>query len=337
MQRARSIVSRPGIGWEHQDANAHGSSLSRSARTVAARLTWLGAAEIPSALSTNGREPPAMKHDVILVDEPAPLVRRITMNRPEKRNALIHPLRGAILNTLRAHDQDPTCASRSSAAPARPSPPATTSAAATRATRCRTTRPAAKAQWPRHVTEGWMSIWDLAKPVIAQVHGYCLAGGSELATGCDLVYVAEDAQMGYPAVRFGVPDMHFHAWLLGMRTAMEMMLTGDSISASRRSSAGGPTAAFPADELDDAVARGRRSASRRCRPSSCSSTSASCTARWTPWACAPASAPAPSCARSARTPRPWRDFVGATSRTRASPARSPSATPSSATTARNPH
>ena len=75
-----------------------------------------------------------------------------------------------------------------------------------------------------------MSIWDLAKPVIAQVHGYCLAGGSELATGCDLVYVAEDAQMGYPAVRFGVPDMHFHAWFLGMRKAMEMMLTGDSIS-----------------------------------------------------------------------------------------------------------
>ena len=64
-------------------------------------------------------------------------------------------------------------------------------------------------QWPRHVTEGWMSIWDLSKPVIAQVHGYCLAGGSELATGCDLVYMAEDAQMGYPAVRFGVPDMHF--------------------------------------------------------------------------------------------------------------------------------
>ncbi len=75
-----------------------------------------------------------------------------------------------------------------------------------------------------------MGIWDLAKPVIAQVHGYCLAGGSELATGCDLVYMAEDAQMGYPAVRFGVPDMHFHAWFLGMRRAMDMMVTGDSIN-----------------------------------------------------------------------------------------------------------
>ncbi len=84
--------------------------------------------------------------------------------------------------------------------------------------------------WPRHVTSGWMSIWDLAKPVIAQVHGYCLAGGSELATCCDLVYMADDAQMGYPAVRFGVPDMHFHPWFLGMRKAMEMMVTGDSVS-----------------------------------------------------------------------------------------------------------
>ena len=55
---------------------------------------------------------------------------------------------------------------------------------------------------------------------------YCLAGASELAAACDLVYVAEDAQIGYPAVRFGVPDMHFHAWLSGMRSAMETMLTG---------------------------------------------------------------------------------------------------------------
>ena len=92
-----------------------------------------------------------------------------------------------------------------------------------------------------------MSIWDLAKPVIAQVHGYCLAGGSELATGCDLVYMAEDAQMGYPAVRFGVPDMHFHPWFLGMRKAMEMMLTGDSITGVEAVELGWANAAFPAD------------------------------------------------------------------------------------------
>ena len=54
--------------------------------------------------------------------------------------------------------------------------------------------------------------------MIAQVHGYCLAGGSELATACDLVYVAEDAQIGYPPVRLmSPPDMQFHPWLMGMR------------------------------------------------------------------------------------------------------------------------
>jgi len=98
-----------------------------------------------------------------------------------------------------------------------------------------------------------MSIWDLAKPVIAQVHGYCLAGGSELATGCDLVYAADDAKIGYPAVRFGVPDMHFHAWLVGMRMGMEMMLTGDSISGELAASLGWATRAWPADELPERV------------------------------------------------------------------------------------
>lgn len=194
-----------------------------------------------------------MSYSVILVDEPEEGVRRITMNRPEKRNALFHPLRGEILQALREADQDDSI-------------------------RVSIVRGAGKCfsagydlgggnegldlpfftshgdgQWPRHVTEGWMSIWDLAKPVIAQVHGYCLAGGSELASGCDLVYVAEDAQIGYPAVRFGVPDMHFHAWTMGMRKAMEAMLTGDSMSGLEAVKLGWANEAFPIDQLDEAV------------------------------------------------------------------------------------
>jgi len=194
-----------------------------------------------------------METDVILVDDPAPMVSRITMNRPEKRNALNHALRGAILGQLRANDQaaDVRVTIVRGAGPSFSAgydlgggndglePPYYT--------------PGGEGHWPRHVTEGWMSIWDLAKPVIAQVHGYCLAGGSELATGCDLVYIAEDAQMGYPAVRFGVPDMHFHAWFLGMRRAMEMMLTGDSITGKEAAEEGWANRAFPPAELDGAV------------------------------------------------------------------------------------
>ena len=67
------------------------------------------------------------------------------------------------------------------------------------------------------------------------------------------MYIAEDAQMGYPAVRFGVPDMHFHAWFLGMRRAMEMMITGESISGIEAVNEGWANRAFPVDELDEGV------------------------------------------------------------------------------------
>ncbi len=110
--------------------------------------------------------------------------------------------------------------------------------------------------WPRHVVEGFFHIWDLAKPVIAQVHGYCLAGGSELATACDLVYVAEDAKIGYPVVRaISPPDNQFYPWIVGLRRAMEMMLTGDSISGIEAAESGFANRAFPEAELEDEVLR----------------------------------------------------------------------------------
>ena len=191
--------------------------------------------------------------DVLIVDEPAPRVRRITMNRPEKRNSLIHPLRGAILETLAAHDVDPEVSVTIIRGAGSSFSAGYDLGTGNIGHEMPYYTPGGEGAWPRHVTEGWMSIWDLAKPVIAQVHGFCLAGGSELATGCDLVYMAEDAQMGYPAVRFGVPDMHFHPWFLGMRKAMEMMLTGDSVSGVEAAARGWANEAFPADELEERV------------------------------------------------------------------------------------
>ena len=191
--------------------------------------------------------------DIVLIDEPAPMVRRITMNRPEKRNSLIHPLRGAILESLREADADPDIRVMIIRGAGPSFSAGYDLAGGNEGYELPFYTPAGDGQWPRHVTEGWMSIWDLAKPVIAQVHGYCLAGGSELATCCDLVYVAEDAKMGYPAVRFGVPDMHFHPWFLGMRRAMEMMVTGDSVTGIEAAREGWANRAFPADELEEAV------------------------------------------------------------------------------------
>jgi enoyl-CoA hydratase len=189
-------------------------------------------------------------YTVVLVDDPAPHVRRVTMNRPEKRNALNHALRGQLLHALQQGDVDPDV----HVMIVRGAGPSFSAGydlgGGNEGLDYPFYTPGGDGQWPRHVTEGWMGIWDLATPVIAQVHGYCLAGGSELATGCDLVYMADDAQMGYPAVRFGVPDMQFHAWLVGMRKGMEMMLTGDSIDGIEAEKRGWATRVFPADELE---------------------------------------------------------------------------------------
>jgi len=194
-----------------------------------------------------------MDYSVILVDDPAPAVRRITLNRPEKRNALNHALRGEVLHALQAGDADPEVRVQIVRGAGKCFSAGYELGGGNEGQELPFYTPGGDGQWPRHVTTGWMGIWDLAKPVIAQVHSYCLAGGSELATGCDLVYVAEDAQIGYPAVRFGVPDMHFHSWLVGMRMAMEMMVTGDSISGVEAARLGWATRAYPANELEQRV------------------------------------------------------------------------------------
>ena len=209
-----------------------------------------------SSYGAEGRSAPRNGQDrasTVLLDDPAPGIRRITLNRPEKRNALNHALRGDLIAALEDADGDDAV----KVMIVRGAGPCFSAGYDLGGGNEGLDMPHYTAggdgQWPRHVTETWMGIWDLGKPVIAQVHGYCLAGGSELATGCDLVYVATDAKMGYPAVRFGVPDMHFHAWFLGMRRAMEMMVTGDSITGEEAVTLGWANRAFPEAELDDEV------------------------------------------------------------------------------------
>ena len=190
---------------------------------------------------------------VLLTDTPLPGVRRLTLNRPEKRNALNNELRTAIFRTLEAHDNDPDI----KVTVLRGAGPAFCSGYDLSADN-RVGQPyhsaAGLGQWSRHVVEGWFHVWDLAKPVIAQVHGYCLAGGTELATACDLVYVADDAQIGYPPVRLmSPPDMQFHPWLMGMRQAMESMLTGDALSGREAADKGWATRAYPPADLEREV------------------------------------------------------------------------------------
>lgn len=196
-----------------------------------------------------------MNEDLILVDTPADHVRRITLNRPAKRNAISTPLRVALLEALYAHDNDPDVritivrgagpcfsagydvkTSLMEGAPVHSAP--------------------GPGQWARQVNDSWFSIWDLAKPVVAQIHGYAIGGATELASACDLVYIAADATVSYPLVRVvSPPDFQYHTVLLGLRRAMELMLTGDAITGEEAVAIGFANAAFPAAELDQAVLR----------------------------------------------------------------------------------
>lgn len=192
-------------------------------------------------------------YQYILVDTPAEGVSRITLNRPDSRNALNNTLRGEIFSQLEANDLDDDirvtiirgagkafCAGYDLKGNNNEDRPFHTAGG--------------DGSWARHVVEGAFRMWDLAKPVIAQVHGYCLAGGTELATACDLVYVAEDARIGYPVVRsMSPPDNQFFPWIVGMRQAMEMMLTGDAISGSHAADIGFANRAFPEAELEAEV------------------------------------------------------------------------------------
>jgi|TARA_B100000405_G_scaffold300909_1_gene261352 enoyl-CoA hydratase len=194
-----------------------------------------------------------MQH--IIVDKPLEGVSRITLNRPDSRNALNNTLRGEIYSTLEANDNDESirvtiirgagkafCAGYDLKSNTNLDRPFHTAGG--------------DGSWARHVVDGAFRVWDLAKPVIAQVHGYCLAGGTELATSCDLVYVAEDAQIGYPVVRsMSPPDNQFFPWIVGMRRAMEMMLTGDAITGTEAVQHGFANRAFPIDQLETEVLR----------------------------------------------------------------------------------
>lgn len=193
-----------------------------------------------------------MSDEVLLIDEPAPKVRRLTLNRPEKRNALNDALRGALFDALRSGDTDKNVSvmiirgagSCFSAGYDLGSPNSDVERSISKV----------DGWWSRHVVNNWFEMWDMATPIIGQVHGYCLAGGTELATACDLVYVADDAQIGYPPVRsMSPPDMQWQTWMMGLRRGMEALLTGDSMSGTEAVAAGFANRAFPVEELDGVV------------------------------------------------------------------------------------
>ncbi|MEO2184860.1 MAG: crotonase/enoyl-CoA hydratase family protein [bacterium] len=83
------------------------------------------------------------------------------------------------------------------------------------------------------------SIWEVHKPTIAQIHGYCLAGGTDLVMGCDMLIAADDAKIGFPAARsMGALPNNLWMYHCGPQWAKRLQLTGDSISGKDAASIG---------------------------------------------------------------------------------------------------
>jgi enoyl-CoA hydratase len=100
---------------------------------------------------------------------------------------------------------------------------------------------------------GFMSLFWSEKPVVCKVHGFCVAGGTDMALCSDLLVVAEDARIGYPPARvWGVPTTALWVHRLGPARAKRLLLTGDSLTGRQAVDWGLATDWAPAGELDRA-------------------------------------------------------------------------------------
>ena len=103
-------------------------------------------------------------------------------------------------------------------------------------------------------TDDYFSLWRSLKPTIAKVHGFAVAGGSDIALSCDQVIMAEDARIGYmPSRVWGCPTTAMWVYRLGAERAKRMLFTGDTIDGRQAAEWGLVLEAAPADELDARV------------------------------------------------------------------------------------
>ena len=105
-------------------------------------------------------------------------------------------------------------------------------------------------QFMSRMVRGFMSLFNSEKPVLCKVHGYCVAGGTDMALCSDLLVIAEDAKIGYPPARvWGSPTTAMWAGRIGPMRAKRLLLTGDSLTGAEAAEWGLATEAAPAAEL----------------------------------------------------------------------------------------
>ncbi len=179
-------------------------------------------------------------------------VATVTLSRPEKLNAITTQLQDELLAALRDAERDPAVhvaivqgAGRGFSAGYDVAGGNVIGGGVT-----------GDRDWLERVLQGWLAIWDLGLPVIAKAHGVCLAGGTQLAAICDVSYVSADCKVGTPQLPLGAGYVSaFWTWFVGPKKAKEIFFpTGTVITGQEAAEIGLFNRAFPADQLDDAVA-----------------------------------------------------------------------------------
>ena len=189
---------------------------------------------------------------------------RITLNRPDKMNALSQEMLVEFNDALHDYEADHTVrviivrgAGRAFSAgydlaPARGGPDAVSRSYRQRDDEGRRLIMGIRTAM-QQVTDIHLYFWNMAKVTIAQLHGWAIAGGCELAMMADLVVAAEDTQIGHPGLRGLGTSRTGVIWplVIGMRKAKELYYTGDNVTGTEAAALGMINYAWPKDELNE--------------------------------------------------------------------------------------
>jgi enoyl-CoA hydratase len=182
-------------------------------------------------------------------------VLRVTLDRPERRNALSEELMDELHDVISRVEVDAETsvlilkgAGKGFCSGYDIAPPSPDGAAE------RPPSPIEKVQEVRRHNRTFDLLWRLPIPTIAQVHGHCLAAGTDLALTCDMIVCAKDARIGYPAVRsMGAPATHMWLYHLGPQWTKRLLLSGDSVTGEKATEIGFALEAVAPEVLDEHV------------------------------------------------------------------------------------
>jgi enoyl-CoA hydratase/carnithine racemase len=177
-------------------------------------------------------------------------VERITLNRPEKRNAMSFELQDELVEEIKDAERsnDVRCIVIRGCGPSFCSGYDITPGSADSYRTPMTVEE--DVALLRDIADRWARVRNCRIPVIAQVHGYCVAGGTDLALHCDMVVAADDALIGFPPVRAqGGPPTHMWIYNAGPQWTKRLLLAGDLISGSKAAEVGFVLEAVPADQV----------------------------------------------------------------------------------------